>query len=79
MVEGRPPLYELELRSDLPTVNCNGPFLGPQPQYAISHSQALGETAHHARHLLKNKPSSTSYPRMKMEDQAGRMLGNHAT
>ena len=26
MVEGWPPLYELELRSDLPTVNSDGPF-----------------------------------------------------
>ena len=27
MVEGRHPLPELELRSDLPTVNCDGPVL----------------------------------------------------
>ena len=26
MVEGRPPLSELEVRSDLPTVNCDGPL-----------------------------------------------------
>ena len=25
MAEGRPPLSELELRSDLSTVNCDGP------------------------------------------------------